>query len=710
MKTTFLPCIILFVYTYLPAQNLLLNPSFEQAVSCPPTSVDLSGLGTIDQAAYWFSPVSSSDYYSPCYNPVYPPLGVPKNFAGYQIAKSGSAYAGIYPISQSLPDFHPPYREYLEGTLIHPLAKDSIYKVEFYIVRANDMSSTVGVNVVTDRMGAYFHQQFIEPSLAPMGTSRLIAAKPQIENQIGRMLYDTLNWIPICGYFRAAGGETFVTIGNFYSDEETNTIGLSADTIVARRAYYLVDDISVTLVPYAQSPYRWVENQVICNADSISSFNLPAAVQSVLWSTGDTTHWLSVKGPGTLWVQGNLGECLFTDTFQILHRPAPLFGFAEDSLTICASDLPLTLETSDCCAQLLWSTDDTTKSTQVEQAGLLWIHAHNECGQLSDSLWLDVTTPVFPDLGPDTVLCEAGAFHRLLLAPPEQPAYLWSTGENTPSIEINEPGQYWLQVQNVCGTYNDTVVYKDLHDLHLSAGHDTILCLTEPILMTATPGFETYAWNTRSTTAELLASDYGLYIVSAANECGLQIDSIRISEANHPSIVLPDDLEINLGDSVELIPSVNHDKPLTFQWSPATDLSCAFCQQTWAAPVQTTDFLLFAEDSLHCRAQATITVRVKDNQQVYVPNVFSPNGDGENDLFKVFFGRAVAQIVSARIYDRWGSCLMVQQNTTATTEVVLWDGRYRGKEAQVGVYTLVMTVRLINGELYKVARDVTLVR
>lgn len=709
MRSTTLLIGCIFVFVKVQGQNLVLNPSFEEPVSCPPPTADWSGFGTIHYAKHWFSPSKSSDYFTPCYNnPFTYWHGTPTNSLGHQEAHDGEAYAGIFAIDYS-PNHptlnHVSYREYLEGTLASPLLNDSVYTVKFYVVATESINNNT---VVTDRIGAYLHKDFFEPTQLPIGVSSVIDVKPQIENPHGRMLSDTANWTLICGYYKATGEEAFITIGNFYTNENTSFISISPYSINSVEAYYFIDDVSVEKSPI--NPYQWIQGKTICTPDSTSQYSLPPSLTDVLWSTGDTAHTVSVQGPGTYWVRAALDGCYFTDTFHIEHTPAPAFGFADDTLTVCNSTLPLNLETTDCCAGVLWSTGDTTKSTKIEQEGLVWVSQQNLCGILSDSFWLQVVYPLSIDLGADTALCDTAQFARVLEVPQGQPNYRWSTGETASAVTVTQPGTYWLEVRNECGVFTDTIVFKDLRQVRLAASRDTTLCLTEPVHLFATPGFDTYLWNTGENTNEAMAGDYGLYTVSATNDCGTQTDTVLVTESNYPEIQLPTEVEISLGDSIQLNPFVAHDKPLVFQWSPATGLDCSSCESPLAFPWKTTDFLLIAEDGLRCREEAVVRVSVVDRRRIYVPNVFKPTGDGPNALLTLSFGSEVDEVVSAAIYDRWGGLVVSRRGLAASAETVIWDGKWRGKDAQPGVYALVLTVRLKNGEIVRVAKDVTLVR
>ena len=417
----------------LPGQNLVLNPSFEDKLFCP-YQINWD-TGNIYQARFWHGPGKTPDYYNACNdssNPIDAKADVPQNSLGYQYAHTGDGYAGIaltdtspYPSA----GVHLLYREYIEGTLQTPLQKDSIYRVEFFVSRAENQALC---NRATDRIGVYFHQKFIVPKVYDNQTPFIINAKPQVENRYGRILYDTAGWTAVCGYFKAKGGEAYLTIGNFYDDLHTPYVQ-TAPTIDHRGIYYYIDDVSVEKVPQQNSPFLFTDNTVICALDSVSNYQVPAALTQVLWSTGDTIHTLDIPGAGQFWVQALLDDCLFTDTFQIKYIPPPQFAFPADSAEICSTALPLTLQTGDCCASLLWSTGDTTKSAKIFQPGWVWLQENNVCKTLRDSLYLSITEPPPLDLGRDTALCDTTQFIRTLVAPPGMDAYRWSTGDTLPS-------------------------------------------------------------------------------------------------------------------------------------------------------------------------------------------------------------------------------------------------------------------------------------
>ena len=708
MKTTALIISSLLFSLPISGQNLLLNPSFEDPVSCPPPGLEYSGLGTVRHAMHWVSPVSSADYLTPCYSTL-SGRSVPTNSFGFQMPKHGTAYVGINCAVVAPPPYPEVlYREYVEGTLSAPLERDSVYLVEFFVSRADRYENS---NSATDRMGAYFHKDYIPPLVLDpphqIVQQAFISAKPQIENPLGNFLTDSVEWMRICGYFKAAGGEQYMTIGNFYDNANTAILPLYPNIQFGHEVYSLIDDITVEKVSL---PYEWGIDRVICTNDSLNQYSMPNVFDNILWSTGDTAHTISIEGPGTFWVTAALGGCLLRDTFEINLTPPPEHLFPNDTLTVCSSALPVELSSTDCCTQLLWSTGDTTISTSLYQPGLVWLSQYNLCGSLQDSFWLQVDYPKWPDLGRDTALCDTTLFSKLLQATPGMGAYLWNTGETASAILVEEPGLYTVETQNACGIFRDSLLIEDLRQLRLQLDGDTSLCLLSPLAIAANSGFDSYLWSTGEQTTTIEIKEYGLYSVTATNACGAQQQSMSVLKAADPQLSVDTPIEIYLGDSVQLQAQISHNRPLSFIWSPPQSLSCLECPAPIARPFQTTEYLLLAVDDLGCAASVSSLIRVLDARRVYLPNVFRPNENGENDEMAVALGQGVDKIRIARVYDRWGELMAEQKDLPFAPSVSIWDGSFRGRAALPGVYTVAVDVLFLDGETRWFYGDVTLLR
>jgi gliding motility-associated-like protein len=92
-----------------------------------------------------------------------------------------------------------------------------------------------------------------------------------------------------------------------------------------------------------------------------------------------------------------------------------------------------------------------------------------------------------------------------------------------------------------------------------------------------------------------------------------------------------------------------------------------------------------------------------------VPNTFSPNGDGRNDVFYPM-GQGISQIKSFRIFNRWGELVFERANLFANDPTAGWDGTYKGKQLTPDVYVYIMVVLCFNNENIELKGNVTLLK
>jgi hypothetical protein len=206
------------------AQNLVPNPSFESG-GCP------QGPGEIVLATSWTQPsFGTTDYFNVCGATAPLSVSVPSNLLGWQNARTGIAYAGFCAIE---PPANYSYREYMQTQLSSPLQAGTKYFVRFYVALADCVS------YATDDIGVDFSAN----AISAMHDSTLNVI-PQVSNPEGNVITDKVYWTLIEGSFVAAGGEQYMTIGNFKNNQNTDVQFVSWN--FWSTAYYYVDDICVS--------------------------------------------------------------------------------------------------------------------------------------------------------------------------------------------------------------------------------------------------------------------------------------------------------------------------------------------------------------------------------------------------------------------------------------------------------------------------------
>jgi gliding motility-associated-like protein len=126
---------------------------------------------------------------------------------------------------------------------------------------------------------------------------------------------------------------------------------------------------------------------------------------------------------------------------------------------------------------------------------------------------------------------------------------------------------------------------------------------------------------------------------------------------------------------------------------------------------QTTTYQVTVSDANGCTQTDTLELRIRDSIAVYIPNVFTPNGDALNEVFTVFARPGAQVIVDVfRVFNRWGELVYEGKNMTPGDYAQGWDGQVRGKDAPADVYVWYAELRLPDGTVEHRQGDVTLLR
>lgn len=308
--------------------------------------------------------------------------------------------------------------------------------------------------------------------------------------------------------------------------------------------------------------------------------------------------------------------------------------------------------------------------------------------------------------------------------------YSWTTGAggnilsgaNTPTPFIDEPGTYTLLVTNSstgCSS-SATLAVTAIPDPTFNPALSQPNCFTPTGAVNfglVTGGVAPFQYSLDggvSFGAEALAlglvpAAYTL-VVSDDNGC-TAAETVTINAPFLPVLEIEGVQRIEWGDSIQLSPQTNiPGAQIAFwEWSPANGLSCTDCAEPWAKPLSSQYYNIVVEDENGCIAEARTLVQVIRIRDIYPPNIFSPNDDGENDRFTLYT-RGVREIRRLLIFDRWGEEVFQQKNFQPNDESLGWDGTFRGSRLTPGVFVWAAEVEYNDGEVEVVYGDVTIVR
>ncbi|MEI9810194.1 MAG: PKD domain-containing protein [Bacteroidota bacterium] len=175
-----------------------------------------------------------------------------------------------------------------------------------------------------------------------------------------------------------------------------------------------------------------------------------------------------------------------------------------------------------------------------------------------------------------------------------------------------------------------------------------------------------------------------------------------------PTVNMPGQMTVQVGFPAQ-IPAVYSAGTNTWQWSPATGLSCTTCPTPEAGPRFNTTYLVHFSDDKGCSNSDTILVIIvcKDGN-LFMPNTFSPNGDGSNDAFYPR-GKGLYSIKVLRIFNRWGEVVFEKRDFPVNNAAAGWNGMVKGKKPQPDVYVYQVEVVCDNGEMIKLEGNIALI-
>ncbi len=681
---------IVLVYSCLStfAQNLIPNPSFEDFTECP------SAHEQIQLAFPWKNLTLSTDYYNACNSDNF--ISVPYNFGSFQYAKTGDAYGGfaLFTIDNE-PDFN--QRDYMVTPLTLNLEKDSFYTIEFFINRSNRS------HAACDCLDIWLldSTELVIPN--PLFNGFIENATPQLHSPKDFFLVDTLNWIRLGWTYQANGSENMIIIGNFNTDEATNYIETDGSDF---SAYYYIDDVTVKKISKKFAQINIGNDTTICDSAIVKTLTAPPIYDSYIWNTGDTTMSIQITTAGTYWVDVGIEDCTITDTIYITSR-APETESLIEYVEWCPDDLPYRIITPDSMESYLWSDGSDSAHLDIWQSGVYWVEAIYACGVWRDTIEVNILVPDSFSLGMDTLLCNQPSFNEQLIVPASYDSYLWSTGENTPTIWVNTPGTYSVTATYTCGQISDTIHILNLPSQALSLGNDTTFCENESILLEVNPNFDTYSWNTGDIDNNMLIENYGTYTIEAQNACETIRDTIVIFPPPEIWVQLPLDTVIGLGESIFLNPITSSGNS-TYHWQPESLVSCFDCPTVEIDGLQNNTFTVTISDEFGCTATTQINVIISEKRGVFIPNAFSPNGDLQNDIFTIYGGNEVEKIEQLQIFNRWGALIFEQKNIIPNDETLGWNGFFKGKKMNTGVYVVLAIVTFKDGGTVSFTQDLIL--
>lgn len=275
--------------------------------------------------------------------------------------------------------------------------------------------------------------------------------------------------------------------------------------------------------------------------------------------------------------------------------------------------------------------------------------------------------------------------------------YSWNLGDGTTSTAkelshtYTNPGTYTITLSIIneqnsdCSVeYSRSIQVADNITFALISDHTEVPCEGEVITLSVNGSFATYLWNTGATTSTIQVTEPGVYSLNVATAEGCT-GSGEITIDFLPTPILEigsegDLTSIGIGESVQLLASGG----LNYQWSPAEGLDDPTSPNPIATPKATTTYTVISTGENGCAVSKEITINVSNALNVTGRKLFSPNGDGIDDLWRIerihFYPECTVSI-----FDRQG--VKVYESKGYQND---WDGTFNGKNLNQDVYFYVI--------------------
>lgn len=431
---------------------------------------------------------------------------------------------------------------------------------------------------------------------------------------------------------------------------------------------------------------------------------------SYQWSTGATNPSIVIfpDGDTTVFATAFDGNCFFTDSVFVAVNSTPVTSIFSADTEICLGETASLLASGG--STFLWSTGQSTAGISVSPLTTSVFSVISFNGNCSDTAFISVTVNSLPaiSISPASVsFCEGDS--ATICVNPTGYSFQWSSGQNLNCITVNPVVTTLFYV-----TATDSVSCKSTDSVSVAVVPipdpnilgDSVTCSNEYLTLTASGGLS-YLWSTgpEDTTAVNIvnpSADSTFYVTVSNGNCSAS-DSVFISVLQAPdgsNAGASPDTTIFFWDDATLHATGNG----SYLWSPSDDLSCADCANPVASPDSTTVYYLAVTASNGCSYTDSVVVTVEyPLSEIFVPNIFSPNGDGENDFLFVY-GRYIRDI-EFFIYDRWGEKVF-----ETTDKSIGWDGTYKGVQLNNAVFAYYLRVFLNDGQLIELHGNTTLMR
>jgi len=457
------------------------------------------------------------------------------------------------------------------------------------------------------------------------------------------------------------------------------TVNTPGTYIVTSAAACGTSSDTITISALGSPVVNLGNDTIVCTLATIN-INLDAQNPGAtyLWQDGSGNQTFLAVTAGTYYVTVTNLCGSGSDTLNIILQGVPQVDLGADSL-VCGPVAPFILDAQNPGSTYLWQDGSGNQTFAVTDSGTYYVEVSNVCGTGSDTIHIRHQLVPVVNLGNDTAVCVGTPFTMVLDAGFPDAGYQWQDNSSNATLPVTQPGIYYVEVSNDCGTAFDTLNVISITVPVVNLGDDTLICPGNSFTLDATSPGATYLWQDNSTNATYSDTVPGIYHVQVTNACGSGSDTIIVSPFPAPVSNMQDTV-LTCGVNELLLDAQN--PGATYYWSTNESTPSITVSETGQYWVEIEVCGTTLTDSVSVEFTTT------SNNTFNPPNTFSPNGDGMNDFYQVQGNFNNISNFSAIVYNRWGQVVY-----SSSDHNFQWNGEHGGHIVPGGVYYVVFRMR-----------------
>ncbi|MEP7373918.1 MAG: WG repeat-containing protein [Chitinophagaceae bacterium] len=494
------------------------------------------------------------------------------------------------------------------------------------------------------------------------------------------------------------------------------------------------DTLHVTTVNRTPSADAGPDKVIVCDGSAVRLGTTSLGGLSYSWAPATYLSNPNIARPlctplvtttYKLTVTNNATGCIDEDsvTVTVIPKPTALFDPSPDQ---CLTDNNFTFTNNSILASIYdWRFGDGDSSVVADPAHSyakaqtftvkLLVTASNGC---QDSVTHDVIVHPNPFVKTivDTSICR-GKSVRLITN--GALVYEWTPVNDLNCTDCAAPvadpltnATYFVKGTNSFGCPGyDTVAINVYQPIQINVSPDAVICAKQSVNLLAS-GAASYAWwPAQSLNNATIADPVATPAVTTkyrvigfdGHSCFTDTAYVNITVNPIPTIELGPDLLLPTGTIHPFNPVTTKGPIVSWQWTPPTNLNCADCPDPSATIKNDITYHVSIENVYGCINSDSVNIKTFcEGSQVFIPNAFTPDGDGVNDILMVR-AKGIDVVRSLRIFTRWGELVFEKTNFPPNSPAYGWDGKIRGvtAPAEVYVYTAEVTCDNLQTFTYK---------